>query len=397
MDRVRYMVEFPNRLKKIVDQEYPTFSDAEFVRRRAAFERKMAARDVGHALVRGFLRIGPAISYFTGWPTTHDAVILLTQGEEPVLFVNHYNHFPMAQMMARMTDVRWGGVSAVNSALKELQKRGGGRLGVVGNFTVSQHEKISAASDTLVDMGGDYTSLRLIKSEEEHDWMEIGTILSDVGIGAIPKGLRVGMTEYELGDVVERSYMPHGAVNQTHYFMINNMEQGGYCVPRQFSSNRKIQKGDMLATELSAQFWGYSGQILRTVTIGADPTPLYNDLHDVAMAAFDAIVGVLKPGTRPEEIIEAATVIEDAGFTIWDDLVHGFGGGYLPPVLGSKSRDIFPAPDMVLEEGMYLVVQPNVITPDNKAGVQTGEMMRITAIGAEPVHNYPRGMKRVDP
>lgn len=373
------------------------FSDSEFLRRRAAFEEKMAARDVSHALIRGFLRIGPAISYFTGWPTTHDAVILMTPGEEPVLFVNHYNHFPMAQIMARMADVRWGGVSAVNSALEELQKRGGGRLGVVGNFTVSQHEKISAATDALVDMGGDYTSLRLIKSEEEHDWMEIGTILSDVGIGAIPKGLRIGMTEYELGDVVERSYMPHGAVNQTHYFMINNMEQGGYCVPRQFSSNRIIQKGDMLATELSAQFWGYSGQILRTVTIGTDPTPLYKDLHDVAMAAFDAIVSVLKPGTRPVEIIEAATVIEDAGFTIWDDLVHGFGGGYLPPVLGSKSRDIFPAPDMALEEGMYLVVQPNVITPDNKAGVQTGEMMRITATGAEPVHTYPRGMERVDP
>ena len=391
------MIEFSKHLQYIVEQEYPMFSDDEFKRRRAAFEEKMAARDVSHALIRGFLRIGPAISYFTGWPTTHDAVILMTPGEEAVLFVNHYNHFPMAQMMARMADVRWGGVSAVNNALEEFQNRGGGRLGVVGNFTVSQHEKISATTDALVDMGGDYTSLRLIKSEEEHDWMEIGTILSDAGIGAIPKGLRIGMSEYELGDIVERSYMPYGAVNQTHYFMINNMEQGGYCVPRQFSSNRKIHKGDILATELSANFWGYSGQILRTITIGADPTPLYKDLHDVAMAAFDAIVAVLKPGTRPEEIIEAATVIEDAGFTVWDDLVHGFGGGYLPPVLGSKSRDIFPAPDMVLEEGMYLVVQPNVITPDNKAGVQTGEMMRITATGTEPVHNYPRGMERVDP
>jgi Xaa-Pro dipeptidase len=45
---------------------------------------------------------------------------------------------------------------------------------------------------------------------------------------------------------------------------------------------------------------------------------------------------------------------------------------------------------------MYLVVQPNVITPDNKAGVQTGEMMRITATGAERVHAYPRGLERVE-
>lgn len=375
------------------------FSDAEFLRRRAAFEEKMAARDVSHALIRGFLKIGPAVPYFTGWPTTNDAVILMTPGEEPVLFVNHYNHLPMAQMMARLTDVRWGGVSAVGSALEELKLRGGDttRLGVVGNFTVKQHAQLAAGAGELIDMGGDYTQLRLIKSEEEHDWMQIGAILSDMGIGSIPNGLETGMTEYELGDVVERSFVKYGAISQTHYFMINSMDEDGYCVPRQFSSNRKINKGDMVATELSAQFWGYAGQILRTVTVGADPTPLYRDLHDVAMAAFDAIVAVLKPGTRPEEIIEAATVIEDAGFSIWDDLVHGFGGGYLPPVLGSKSRDIFPAPDMELQENMYLVVQPNVITPDHKAGVQTGEMMRITADGAVPVHAYPRGMERVDP
>ena len=37
-------------------------------------------------------------------------------------------------------------------------------------------------------------------------------------------------------------------------------------------------------------------------------------------------------------MIEAARVIEDAGFTTIDDLLHGYGGGYLPPILGSASR-----------------------------------------------------------
>ena len=175
------------------------------------------------------------------------------------------------------------------------------------------------------------------------------------------------------------------------------MNNPDHCVPRQFLSNRKVKKGAVIATELSAQYWGYAGQILRTITVGADATPLFKDLHDVAMEAFDNICAMLKPGTRPEEIIEAATVIEDGGFTIWDDLVHGFGGGYLPPILGSQSRNIFPVPNMELQEGMYLVVQPNVVTKDKQAGVQTGEMVRITATGCTPVHKYPRGMKRVDP
>jgi hypothetical protein len=42
-----------------------------------------------------------------------------------------------------------------------------------------------------------------------------------------------------------------------------------------------------------------------------------------------------------------------------------------------------------------LVVQPNVITKDEKAGVQTGECIVITERGAESIHTAPRGPFRV--
>jgi hypothetical protein len=69
-------------------------------------------------------------------------------------------------------------------------------------------------------------------------------------------------------------------------------------------------------------------------------------------------------------------VIGDAGFTTQDDLVHGFVGGYLPPVLGDRSRMLEEVPDFTLEEGMTIVIQPNVVTPDESAGVQTGRADR---------------------
>jgi Xaa-Pro dipeptidase len=84
-------------------------------------------------------------------------------------------------------------------------------------------------------------------------------------------------------------------------------------------------------------------------------------------------------------------VIEDAGFTIYDDIVHGFGGGYWPPVLGTSSRPAGPVPDMRLEANMTVVVQPNVITRDRKAGVQLGELVRITPTGWERLHTAPSG------
>ena len=41
---------------------------------------------------------------------------------------------------------------------------------------------------------------------------------------------------------------------------------------------------------------------------------------------------------------------------------------------------------------MCLVVQPNIITRDEKAGVQVGELVRVTASGCESLHRLPHGL-----
>ena len=96
----------------------------------------------------------------------------------------------------------------------------------------------------------------------------------------------------------------------------------------------------------------------------------------------------------PQALIEASAVIEENGFTTCDDLVHGYGGGYFPPIVGSKSRPAGQMPAFPLQENMCLVVQPNVITRDLKAGVQFGELVRVTADGFELLHRTPPGMFR---
>jgi hypothetical protein len=100
---------------------------------------------------------------------------------------------------------------------------------------------------------------------------------------------------------------------------------------------------------------------------------------------------VLKAGATPAQVIEASRVIEDNGFTIIDDLLHGYGGGYLPPILGCTNRPAGAIPQEPFRVGQTVVVQPNVTTKDRKAGVQTGEMLLITETGVERFHTIPRG------
>jgi Xaa-Pro aminopeptidase len=170
------------------------------------------------------------------------------------------------------------------------------------------------------------------------------------------------------------------------------MDDPRQSVPAQWPAERVLRAGDALTCEVSASYWDYTGQLLRTFAIDAGPTPLYRELHQVADAAFDAVLGRLRPGATAAKLVEASGLIEDAGFAIRDDLVHGFVGGYLPPVLGAAHRDPANAPDFTFEAGMTVVVQPNVVTPDERAGVQTGELVVVTEDGAERLHDFERGL-----
>ena len=376
---------------------YPAFSPGEMRRRRAALEAVMATAGVGHVIVYGADRAGSAVQWLTGWPVTREAAAVVGPGERDTLFVQFYNHLPLARQLAPEADVRWGGASTITAAVDELCRRGGPRqrVGVIGPLPWTAARVLHERSATVADLGAAYTRLRQIKSDEELAWMRAGARLSDAGMHALAEQLRSGLSEHQLADIVERAYVPHGGTTLIHYFGTTAMTTPLRCVPAQFTSDRRVAAGDAVTLELSAAWWGYAGQVLRTFAVEAEPTPRYRALHEAADAAFDASVATLRDGTTPQEVVAAAGVIEEAGFTTWDDLLHGYGGGYLPPVLGSASRPAGPLPEEPLRAGMTVVVQPNVVTRDGRAGVQTGELVVVTEDGAHSLHDVPRGLRRV--
>jgi Xaa-Pro dipeptidase len=389
----RFQLE--SRLAEIHAAEYPRFSDAEMARRRAALERVMREADVDHLLVCGEQRAGTGVGWLTSWSATTEAIVIVAPPERQVMVMEWYNHWPLAKLLARDTDVRWGEHHGVDKVIAELKKRSAKRLGFMGFLGLAKLRKLEAAFGPLVDLNTEYVRLRLVKSAEEIDWMRIGCALTDLAIGALRREARIGMTERELGAICEAAYHPHGGVTFIHYFLATPMANPAYCVPRQLASTRRLRKGDVVATEITAQFFDYPGQVLRSFAVASEPAPLFRRLHETAEAAFDAVTGVIRHGTTMQQIIDAAEVIEDAGFTVYDDLMHGFGGGYFPPVLGSRSRPAGPLPQLTLQVGMTCVVQPNVVTPDQRAGVQVGELVLVTGSGFERLHAAERGFFRI--
>jgi Xaa-Pro dipeptidase len=364
---------------------YPRFSDGEMARRREALVAELEAAEAAHAVLYGANRAGPAIGWLTRWPVTREALCVFTPGERDVLLVNFYNHIPNARRIATEAEVRWAGPKPMATAIEELERRGarGERVGVIGPLGYRPYEALAEFASP-VPLDGAYTRLRLRKSAEELEWLRVGCEFTDRAVRAVHEQAGPGTDERELGNLAERAYVGQGGTTHIHYF--------GAGIPAQWPAARALERGDVIACEISASYWDYTGQLLRTFAVADEPPALYRELHDVADAAFAAILARVRPGATAAELVEASEVIGAAGFTTRDDLVHGFVGGYLPPVLGDRTRMLEDVPDFTLEEGMTIVIQPNVVTRDETAGVQTGELIAVSANGAERLHDYERGL-----
>jgi Xaa-Pro dipeptidase len=388
----------PPNLQRIVDAEYPRFSDGEMARRRAAMETVLMEAGCDHLVFYGANRAGSSVQWLTQWPVTTEAVGVFSPGKADALFLQYVNHPPLARRLADKAEtVEWGGESSIRKAIAALEKRGAreNKVAVIGPLNFDAHAALSARFGKVTNLNRTYVKLRRMKSAEELDWFRIGAWLSDRGMEGLHNAIRVGVSERALADAIERGYVGLGGTTGIHFIGTTPMRDPQVAAPSQYHSSRRVAVGDIVFSEITATFWDHSGQVLRSFTVGEEPTPLYRDLHAAADAAFDAIVKVLRAGATPAQVIDASGVIEDAGFTVIDDILHGYGGGYFPPILGTKSRPGASVPEEPFEAGMMVVVQPNVTTRDGKAGVQTGECLLITPSGTERMHDYPRGFARV--
>ena len=161
------------------------------------------------------------------------------------------------------------------------------------------------------------------------------------------------------------------------------------CAPSQLQSTRRIERGDVVLTELSAMYHGYWGQCLRCHAAGAEPTAEYRGMHELGLAVFERLLAVLHEGATSDQVLDAAGMIEEAGYTIYDDLVHMANGGVYAPYIRTRKTAAAERAPFTYAENMLVVIQPNIVTANLRMGIQVGEMVRVTKTGAERLHRAP--------
>src|SRR5438552_16000318 len=174
------MLELAPRLRAIVAQEYPRFSDGEYARRHRALQTVMERAGVDHLLVVTDHRTGNAPQWVTGWPGTVEAYVVFKPGEQMTMHVEWYNHFPLAKKLAKGVDVRWGEHRGLALTIAELKKRGASKVGLMGPLVARKVRDLEKEFQ-VVELDAEYVRLRLLKSQEEIDWLRIGAAFSDAG------------------------------------------------------------------------------------------------------------------------------------------------------------------------------------------------------------------------
>jgi len=388
----------PNDERPSDSSLFPRFSDAEFARRRAATRAIMAEQGVEALLLAGMAGLDNEVSYLSNFLVTREALLLFPASGEPLLLVEYYNHVPAARRAAHACETRWGGDDIATTTAEAVRARGlaSARLGFAGPLPARHYLALQRAlpQATLVDCSAALRQLRLVKSEEELAFLRKGAELTDRAALALEREARPGMTEHELIALIESAWVSQGGQTGIHYLATTPMARPSLCVPAQRPSDRRIAAGDALIFELSGQWRGYPGQLLRAFTIAAEPTPAYQRMYDLAVDIFDGIAATLRAGATSDAVLDVAESIHTAGYTICDDLLHGLGGGYLPPILRTRQTSATPPTPFTFAENMTVVIQPNVITPDEQSGVQVGELVRVTRDGIERLHTYPMRFTR---
>jgi Xaa-Pro dipeptidase len=393
---------------------YPRFSDGEYARRHDATRALMAEAGCDVVVFYGTSAQGGTgqadIYYLTQHMGRQENILVFFADQDPVLLVTAFNHVPNARRQSVVADTRFGGAKTAfgQTILDVLKEKGTSprRVGLVGWVPFQIYnplfEGLSGAES--VDLTPRFRRLRVTKSAEELDWLRRGCARTDAAMAAMVAGMRPGMKEYELGFLLAEGYRGDGGEDYLHYISSTSQDQPDRAVPSQTPGSRTLRSGDIIAIELSIGYYGYAGQALRTIVLDGEPNALFSDLYDAADEAYRRMCATIRPGATTADVLDALDFIDERGFAIIDGLLHGYGIGILPPSLPTEGYPRTPTRPVrmpgtthqpfTFTEDMTVVLQPNVTTEDGTAGVQMGNLVRVTDGGVESMHQGPLELLR---
>lgn len=247
------------------------------------------------------------------------------------------------------------------------------------------HTLVHRLGERLQDAGEAVDLMLMRKTAGEVDAVRRAARLADAGYELFRRAARPGVREYELIAEIEAFFRSQGCPDNFMIIGSGGQEMRGMHPP----GERRLQRGDLVTTELTPCIDGYYAQICRTLVVGT-PSPQQLAAFDVYREALEAGLTAVQPGVTAAEVARRENdVFRAHGLGEYTTnrytRVRGHGVGLYVDSRPALLEDV-PTP---LEEGMTIIVHPNTYHP--AAGyIVLGDSALVSANGAEVLTRLPR-------
>jgi len=258
-------------------------------------------------------------------------------------------------------------------------------------------EAIIAKNPKVNFVDGDqlFFYLRMFKNEDEIAALRTAAEYGVKGIKAMIEGKVEGRTVGELQLRYQTGAFQAVTPDDALYFMMGrrNIGAGDYFKNRD-QVGYKIAKGDILFIDCGVTYKYYNSDMARTFVVGK-PSPAQKKIADALMAGHDAMLSIMKPGTKFKEIFRIGQdTIRKSGFD-WIDRGHyGHTIGISPE---SEQPPFFgPTEEQTLEPNMVVCLEgPLYVSGSNAVGgggYNNEDMLLITPDGYEQLTKIEAGL-----
>jgi len=242
----------------------------------------------------------------------------------------------------------------------------------------------------FVDASDMLNMLRFIKSDEEIKLIRKAAEISDYGMEAAVRALRVGATEIEVAAEAEYAMKKRGSWELKHPTLVASGKRTLLIHP--FASEKRIEKNDLVVIDLGAVCGGYCSDVCRTCIVGT-PNQTQEDLFKAVLEAQSSAFSVLKEGTTIGTVNKVVLgVFQKTGYAKYFPYLLGHFIGLQveeEPMIMPKNADVKFKSNTVVS-----LFQSSVFMP-SAGGVRMEDMALITKTKSEILTRYPRKFIKV--
>ena len=219
-------------------------------------------------------------------------------------------------------------------------------------------------------------TMRAQKTAAELELIRESARIIDTTMAACVGYMQEGMSEAEVSGYARYIMEKEGAEGAAFDpFLMSGVNA---CLPQRFSSEKKLQKGELFIFDMGAKYQGYCSDLTRTISFGGI-TSKQEEIYEVAFAAQQKALKAVRPGIPASEIDKIARdYIADCGYGDYFPHITGHGLGisvHEMPILNAET-------ELLLKPNMVVTVEPGIYVRGTGAA-RVEDMVLLTDEGYE--------------